>query len=81
MQVQVSKWGNSLGVRLPRALADRIGAKDGQKVNIVADGERLIIEPVAKAYALTDLLVNMTPDAMRAAFDWGDAVGRERVDD
>lgn len=77
MQGQFSKWGNSLGLRLPRALALQIGASAGQKVNIVAEGSRLIIEPVPPTFSLQDLLVNMTPDAMRAAFDWDDT-GRER---
>lgn len=81
MQVQISKWGNSLGLRLPKALAEHIGAREGQKLTIVADGARLIIEPAAQRPRLADLLVNMTPDAMRAAFDWGEDVGRERADD
>ncbi len=80
MQVQLSKWGNSLGLRLPRALAQQIGVSEGQKVNIVAEGARLIIEPAPPAFALQDLLVNMTPEAMREAFDWGEDAGRERVD-
>jgi antitoxin MazE len=80
MQVQLSKWGNSLGLRLPRALAQQIGASEGQKVNIVADGARLIIEPVAPRFSLKDLLVNVTPTSMREAFDWGEDEGRERVD-
>jgi len=80
MQVQLSKWGNSLGLRLPRALAQQIGASEGQKVNIVADGARLIIEPVAPRFSLKDLLVNVTPMSMREAFDWGEDEGRERVD-
>ena len=81
MQVQLSKWGNSLGLRLPRALAEQIGVSEGQKVNIVADGPRLIIEPVPAAFSLDDLLANMTPEAMRDAFDWGEDAGRERTDE
>jgi len=81
MQVQLSKWGNSLGLRLPRALAEHIGVSEGQRVNIVVEGARLIIEPVSPAFSLQDLLVNMTPAAMRDAFDWGEDAGRERVDD
>ena len=81
MQVQLSKWGNSLGLRLPRALADQIGVSAGQKVNIVAEGPRLVIEPIPTALSLQDVLANMTPEAMRAAFDWGEDAGRERTDE
>ncbi len=81
MQVQISRWGNSLGLRLPRALAEHIHAREGAKVNIVADGERLIVEPARASYRLEDLLRNVTPEAMRETFDWGDDAGRERLDD
>jgi len=81
MKIQITKWGNSIGVRLPRALAAHIGAREGEKVEITLEGERLVIERVKPAYALRDLLVNMTPEAMSEAFDWGGDRGRERVDD
>ena len=32
----VAKWGNSLGVRLPRALVDDLGLKPGDDLQIVA---------------------------------------------
>jgi antitoxin MazE len=34
--VQVSKWGNSLAVRLPKALVDQLGLKEGDELNVVA---------------------------------------------
>ena len=81
MHVQLSKWGNSVGLRLPRALASQIGVQEGQKVNVIAEGGRLIIEPVAATWTLEDLLVGVTPDAMADAFHWGEDRGREAVDD
>ncbi|MDB5484032.1 MAG: AbrB/MazE/SpoVT family DNA-binding protein [Caulobacteraceae bacterium] len=81
MHVQLSKWGNSLGLRLPRALARQIGVREGQRVDVTTDGTRLIIEPVTRAWRLEDLLVGMTPEAMHEAFDWGDDRGREVVDE
>ena len=81
MQVQVSKWGNSLGVRLPKALAAQVGVADGQRVEVSVEGGRLVITPVKGGYCLADLLANMSPDAMRSAFDWGEDRGRERLDD
>ena len=32
----VSRWGNSLGVRLPRALVDNLGLKPGDELDVVA---------------------------------------------
>jgi antitoxin MazE len=34
--MQVSKWGNSLAVRLPKALVEELGLKDGDELNVVA---------------------------------------------
>ena len=36
MKLQVSKWGNSLAVRLPKKLVDDLGLKEGDDVNVVA---------------------------------------------
>jgi antitoxin MazE len=32
----VSKWGNSLAVRLPKVLVDQLGLKEGDELNVVA---------------------------------------------
>ena len=32
----VSRWGNSLGVRLPRALVNDLGIKPGDEIDVVA---------------------------------------------
>jgi antitoxin MazE len=34
--MRVSKWGNSLAVRLPKALVDELGLKEGDELNVVA---------------------------------------------
>ena len=34
--MQVSKWGNSLAVRLPKALVTELGLKSGDKLEIVS---------------------------------------------
>lgn len=81
MQVQISKWGNSLGLRLPRSLASQIGVTDGAKVEITAEGDRLIVTAARPTYRLEDVLANMSPAAAHAAFDWGPDLGREVVDD
>jgi antitoxin MazE len=81
MQVLLSKWGNSLGLRLPKALTAQIGVSNGQKVEVRAENGRIIVEPVRKTLTLEQLMENVTPEAMREAWDWGDDMGREIVDD
>jgi len=36
--MQVSKWGNSLAVRLPAAVVDALGLKEGDQVEIQVAG-------------------------------------------
>jgi len=81
MQVQISRWGNSLGVRIPKDVARRAGLSEGARVEIEAEDNRIVIVPSTPRYRLEDLLEGMTPEAMREAFDWGPDLGREVVDE
>ncbi len=38
--MQVSKWGNSLAVRLPAAIVDALGLKEGDQIEIRVAGKR-----------------------------------------
>jgi antitoxin MazE len=80
MQVQVSRWGNSLGLRIPKDIAIRAGLCEGTRVDIEIEGDRIIIAPAQPRYVLAELLKGMTPEAMREAFDWGPDKGREIVE-
>jgi len=39
--MQVAKWGNSLAVRLPVAVVEALGLKEGDDIEIQIAGERL----------------------------------------
>ncbi|MEP7276769.1 MAG: AbrB/MazE/SpoVT family DNA-binding domain-containing protein [Betaproteobacteria bacterium] len=38
--MRVSRWGNSLAVRLPAAVVDALGLADGDEIRIVVEGTR-----------------------------------------
>lgn len=38
--MQISKWGNSLAVRLPAALVQALGLKEGENIDLHAVGAR-----------------------------------------
>lgn len=40
----LSKWGSSLGVRLPVAFARQMQLEEGAEVQLAIDGKRLIIQ-------------------------------------
>ena len=41
--MQVSKWGDSLAVRLPKALVEKMGLRPGDEIDIVDVAERMLI--------------------------------------
>jgi antitoxin MazE len=41
--MQVSKWGGSLAVRLPKALVERMGLRAGDKLDIVDVVDRTLV--------------------------------------
>lgn len=77
MQTHVSKWGNSLGLRLPKSFAEELGGQ-GALVEIHLKAGKLIIEPsVKRRYKLENLLSQVTPDNLHDAVDDGPSVGNE----
>jgi antitoxin MazE len=79
MRVRVARWGNSLGLRIPKDVSLRAGLREGSRVDIEMEGDRIVISPSRPRYVLAEMLQGMTPEAMRQAFDWGPDRGREIV--
>lgn len=78
VQTKVQKWGNSLGVRIPRGLAEEVGLGAGTEVSLtVKDGELVLRPSVPSRLNLGDLLAGVTPENIHAFVDTGDAVGAE----
>lgn len=55
--VQVSKWGNSLAIRLPAAVVDALGLKEGDQIEIQVAGKGSF--DVAKAATGRELLARL----------------------
>lgn len=80
MQVQLTRWGNSLGMRIPKELALRFGLLEGARVEVLAEADRIVISLPRPKYRIENLVADMTHDNLRQAFDWGPDVGREITD-
>jgi antitoxin MazE len=78
VQTKVQKWGNCLGVRIPRGLAEEVGLGAGTEVSLTAKNGKLVLKPaVPRRLRLADLLAGVTPENIHATVDAGDAVGAE----
>lgn len=78
MLTKVQKWGNSLAVRIPKALADEAGLERDKQVNIrYEDGELRITTRRRKRYDLDELLASVPDDYDEGEWDTGPPVGNE----
>ena len=77
MKTRISKWGNSLGIRIPKPFASAAGLTEGVEVEITLSGGRIVLSPVAQTYALEDLVSGITAENRHTDVDWGKPAGAE----
>ena len=84
MKTTVTKWGNSLGIRLPKTLANEINLTENKKVELILQDGQIILRPIENSKMgrpnrknLDELLEGMTPDDFYPEIDFGESVGNE----
>jgi len=77
MTTVVAKWGNSLGLRLPKSVTQAAQISEGDSVEVTVEKGAILIRPSKPAYSLLDLVAKVTPSNRHDGNDWGAAVGRE----
>jgi len=71
MHTQISKWGNSLAVRLPKSLTDELDLGNGSNVDLTIEQGRIVIALTKPKYRLQGLLDGITEDNIPESFDDG----------
>ncbi len=78
MQTRIQKWGNSLGLRIPRSFALEAGVGAGSEVDLSVKNGDLVVRPARRRrYQLKDLLARVTAKNLHAEVETGQPVGRE----
>lgn len=78
MLTKVQRWGNSLGLRIPRTLAAEAAVGVGTEVDVSVQGGDLIVKPTRrKTYRLEELLREVNSRNLHSAVETGEPVGRE----
>lgn len=84
-EVQVSKWGNSAAIRLPKAVLEALGIGPGSRVNLTLKDGRAFIEPARPDVVTLEWIVSemdrLGPENEPETVDWGPDVGSEIIDD
>ncbi len=80
MTATIQKWGNSLALRLPKALANEAHIAEGTRVELVRTKEGVLLKARRKPrYRLSELLAGVTRKNVHPETNWGHSVGRERL--
>lgn len=77
MNAKIGKWGNSLGIRLPKYIVDTLNLEVDTSLSIAVDDGKIVMEVVSeKDLTIEDLLaqVNEPPEA---ELSWGKPEGEE----
>lgn len=75
----VSRWGNSLGLRIPLEAAERLNLTAGAQVSLEVGARSITIRPLRKRRRWTEaeLLKGVNPRIVGGEIDWGGPVGKE----
>lgn len=73
----LQKWGNSQGIRIPKHLVNAVHWAQGEKLDIKAEGTRLIIEPKEKRKTIDELFEGYDGEYSEEYVDWGSPRGNE----
>jgi len=78
MITKIQKWGNSLGLRIPKSFAAEAKVEAGSTVDISVENGALIVRSVRKRkYALSELLRRVSSRNLHDQIPTGKPVGRE----
>lgn len=78
MKARVQKWGNSLALRIPKALAAEAHLAEGSRIELsLVDGKLVIQALRPESPTLADLLAQVTDANRHGAWNTGPAAGKE----
>jgi antitoxin MazE len=77
-ETTVSKWGNSLAVRIPRAIAKEANITEGDSLAMKLDQDgAIVLRSSRKKYELSELVSAITPKNRHRESEWGQPQGKE----
>jgi antitoxin MazE len=70
--LHISKWGNSLAIRIPQPIAREAGLREGGEVSLGLTQEgHLLLRSVQPKYSLDELVSQIKASNRHGETDWG----------
>ena len=77
-ETTVSKWGNSLAVRIPQAIAKQARLSEGDCLALALDRDgSIVLRSTRRKYELSELVSRITRANRHRETDWGRPLGEE----
>lgn len=80
MTTTVQKWGNSLALRIPCAIAKDVHLHKGSVVEVAVVEGNMVLKPKGECkYSLSKMLKGVTRENRHSEQYWGGPAGREAL--
>jgi antitoxin MazE len=81
MNTKIQKWGNGVGIRLPKVVFESGQFSLGSVVALNQKGSEIILKVVKqKIPSLKEIMKNISPEKFHSLVDFGLDVGKEIID-
>ena len=78
MEIQLIKWGNSQGIRIPKSIMKSCGFQINDKLDMTLSGQKIIIQKEFRHKTLEERAADFDGKlGPYEEFEWGEPVGRE----
>ena len=77
MYTTIQKWGNSQGIRLPKAILEMANLNENDTVELKVENGKVIISPVKEHRTLKERIAEYEGDYRPHEWDTGPSVGKE----
>ncbi len=78
ISINLQKWGNSQGIRIPKAILDILDWNENENLELVTKNNQIIIKKIEKPKKnIQELFKNFDGNYKKESVGWGEPVGKE----
>ena len=80
MITKITKWGNSLAIRLPHSYLKQTNLKENESLELILENGMLILKPLdKKKFTIDELIANMSENEVLKQYENWDNWGMEEI--